>query len=290
MIPSVKRGYNYSPQSTFISELLSKTSDEFNRKMENLKDSAKFYGNLYELIESDYRSIYIAISNDNAKHYWSLAGLAEDIELIKEATVWAHPALLVITKTRACMERFFPECVGKDSTIEKLIPFLFAQAAHEGDSQFSLWRSFAKRHPMSDADIIRYYEIIQGKDFTTWFITNAPQVRHFEFYYPFYESYKIKKLKAPFKILDKLNEENPDNKQAYQLLRQMLVNQDELDNPNFVRLLARSTENLSDQAHLLLQFIEKHSDAFNKVEKFQEIQPKTCKDTQLLKRFRSICC
>lgn len=273
LIPCFKRDYNRYPQRQLVEEMLNRTRSEYSRTPERVKESVEFYVKLYKLQDSDIPRIFDALSSEQAVQYWKLADRYDEIELLKKGCIAVQPALLEKTLTLLCMGTFFPELVGQDSTAEKLIRFLFLEAPRFEEHRYGIWKQFAQSHPLSDADLISYYEIIDGSEFKDWLSEHAPQIKHFHFYYPFYQSYKIKDLMAPFTILEKFKEENPCETDAYQLLRKLCLHPNKLSDPDFLRSLVLSAENVSESAKTLETFLQKYPDLFKEIEKLREFGP-----------------
>lgn len=282
LIPVARRKYNETPQREMLTNVIDILKGSREHTLEEVERWVKHYTSLRDLKNEDIPRIFDAISSDQAASYWRIAGHEELINRIRDALILFHPALLEKTLTPECMETFFPDLAGKENPVEKLIRFLFSEAPRFEEKRYDQWKAFAKSHPMSDAEIIRYYEIIDGAAFKAWFKERAPQLKYFNFYYPFYQSYKIRDLEAPFALLEKFKEENPEKEGAYQLLRTLFLKSDNVAEPEFLISCVQKTENISEKALALMQFFLCHSDIFEQSKKLQETGPQILEVIRLL--------
>ena len=268
LIPGITRHYNANPQKKCIVSTIEWFENSYSRPTDYIKDKLHHYANLYNLEASDYTVIYDALNTNNALNYWRLAGHKELMDLISESLIALHPALLERSKTGECMETFFPQLVGKNSNFENMIRFMFVEATlFESRGRHAIWRDQALRHPISDADLMKYYTIITSTEFNSWFADNLPQLNHFHFSYPFYNGFGIDKLNAPFVVLETFQNENSEEDDPYQLLRTLFLKKNLLSEPNSLLSLSQKYKNLSDSALNLKDFFETHPQIFDQNKK-----------------------
>ena len=276
-IQNTRRSYQPRPQSSFV-QAVQQTVEQNNRSGssyygtdEYLDGQIKHQMKMCDVEQSDLPAIYTAMERDEAIIWWEMANLKEVRETIVTGLTRAHPDLLAKSQTKACMKAFFPDLIGNNSNFEKILVFMFKEAAAE-ESNYQLQSQRARQYPISDADVLKYNEILDSDEFKEWFSANVPNIKkHFNFWWILYHNYNVEQLKAPFKILEEFQQEHTEAEAAYQLLRDLFLKREDLSKPKTFISIVRKTGQLQENAALLAKFFESHPDIFNQSDKLKEI-------------------